>query len=320
MDRRHFVGAAFVPWLAGAVRAQSGATRVFVGFPPGGAADTTARLLTAHYRPEGGVSVVENRPGAGGRLAVDAVKYAAADGNSLLITPGSILTIYPFVYAKLNYNSTRDLQPITPLCSVPYGISVGPMVPASVKTMKDFAAWCKANTSQASYGSPGSGTTPHFVGAMFAKETGISYQHVPYRGGAPALQDVMGGQIASSVNVVSELVSAAQAGKVRVLAVSSAERLPQLPGVPTFTEAGFGGLQSSEWFGLFAPAATPASAVARINKAAIEIFSMPEVKKAMNDIAFSTTTSTPEAFAALLRSDLERWGPVVKSTGFRIED
>lgn len=325
-DRRRFVrqaGATLAALAAPLVaRAQDNApVRVYAGFAPGGSADFIARQLTSHLKLEGGaLSLVENRPGAGGRLAVETVRTAIADGRSLLVTPGSILTIYPHVYAKLSYDSLRDLQPVTPLCSVPYGLSIGPMVPASVKTMKDFAQWCKANPDRASYGSPGGGTAPHFVGQMFAKENGFAYVHVPYKGGAPALQEVMAGQIASSVNVISEVVPSAQANKVRVLAVSSAQRLPQLPEVPTFAEAGYGSLQSAEWFGLLAPAKTPAATVEKLNRQAIEAFSQPDVKKAMNDIAFSITTSTPAEFAALIKRDIERWGPVVKSTGFRIEE
>ena len=320
--RRSFLAASLASVAASRAWGQSSApTRVIVGFAPGGAADNIARHLSARMRLEtGGAVLVESRPGAGGRLAVEAVKNAAPDGLTMLVTPGSILTIYPHVYTKLSYVPLRDLQPVTSLVSVPYSINVGPMVPTSVKTMKDFAQWCKANPDKASYGSPGAGTTPHFLGVMFGRETGVSYNHVPYRGGALALQDVMGGQIASSVAVVSEVVPSAQAGRVRVLAVSSGTRLPQLPDVPTFAESGFANLQSAEWFGLLAPAGTPAAVVAKLNRAATDAVNQPEVKKAMNDIAFSITTSTPDEFAALIKRDIDRWGPVVKSTGFSIED
>jgi tripartite-type tricarboxylate transporter receptor subunit TctC len=268
----------------------------------------------------GATAIVDSRAGAGGRLAVENVRTSEPDGNTLLVTPGSIMTIYPSVYSKLSYDPVRDFRAITPLASVPYSVNVGPMVPASVKTMKDFAAWAKANPDKASYGSPGNGTTPHYVGVMFAKAAGFGYVHVPYKGGAPALQDVMAGQIASSVNVVSEVVPSAQAGKVRALAVSSGQRLPQLPDVPTFAEAGYGDLQSQEWFGLFAPAATPAATVTRLNQAAVQAYGSPEVKQALDRLAFSVTTSSADEFAALLRRDLDRWAPVVKATGFKIED
>lgn len=310
-----------MPFAASHAAAQSHVTRLIVGFAAGGAADTIARQLAAHYKPDSGVVLVENRPGAGGRLAVEAVRTAPADARTLLVTPGSILTIYPFVYPRLTYDPLKDLVPVTTLCSVPYAITVGPMVPASVQSLKDFAAWCLANPGQAAYGSPGAGTTPHFIGGMFAKESGLaSYMHVPYRGGALAIQDVMGGQIASSVNVVSEVVSAAQAGKVRVLAVSSAQRLPQLPAVETFAQAGFAPLQSSEWFGLLAPARTAPALVAALSRDAGQAYADPKVRKAMQEMAFSIDAATPQAFAQRLRQDLERWGPIVKSTGFRIEE
>lgn len=321
IHRRHFLSASLAPFVAGRAAAQSHVTRLMVGFSAGGAADMIARQLAAHCKPDAGVVVVENRPGAGGRLAVEAVRTASADARTLLVTPGSILTIYPFVYPRLTYDPLRDLVPVTTLCSVPYAMTVGPMVPASVQSLKDFAAWCQAHPGHAAYGSPGAGTTPHFIGGMFARESGLAgYTHVPYRGGALAVQDVMGGQIASSVNVVSEVVSAAQAGKVRVLAVSSAQRLPQLPAVETFAQAGFASLQSSEWFGLLAPARTPAALVAALNQAAGQAYADPGVRKAMADMAFSIDTATPQAFATRLRTDLQRWGPIVKSTGFRIEE
>ncbi len=322
IHRRHFIAAAGSALAVPLLQAQQArTTRFVIGFAPGGAADVVARLLATRMRFEaGGNGIVDSKAGAGGRIAVDAVKTAEADGTTLLVTPGSIMTIYPFVYSKLSYDPVKDFKPVTPLASVPYSLNVGPMVPASVKTMKDFAAWAKANPDKASYGSPGNGTTPHYVGVMFAKEAGFSYVHAPYKGGAPALLDVMGGQIASSVNVVSEVVPSALAGKVRVLAVSSAQRLPQLPEVPTFAEAGFGDLQSQEWFGLFAPAATPAATVKRLQASAVEAYATAEVKQALDKLAFSVNTSSSEDFASLLRRDLDRWGPVVKATGFKIED
>lgn len=326
ISRRSFLvtsaaGASCVP--AAPAHSQSTAPlRIVVGFAPGGAADFVARQLSSQLQLEGvSAVIIDNRPGAGGRIAVEAVKAAAPDGRTLLLTPGSILSIYPHVYNKLTYDPLRDLAPVTPLASVPYSVSVGPLVSPDVKTLRDFGLWLQAHPGMASYGSPGGGTTPHFVGVMLAKALGVNtYQHVPYRGGAPAIQDVIAGQIASSINVVSEVVPFARSRKARVLAVSSPQRLPQLPDVPTFEQAGFENLTSKEWFGLFAPANTSAERVASISQAARRAFSLPTVQKALEDMAFNGEGSTPAEFGARLKRDLAYWAPVVQSTGFKVDD
>ena len=322
LSRRQWLAAAALPVASRIVPAvaKNNVVRLVVGFAAGGAADFVARQLAQHLQTELATTVlVDNRPGAGGRIAVDTVKNAKPDGLTLLVTPGSILTIYPHVYDKLSYQPLRDLVPVANLCAVPYSVNVGPAVPASVKTLKDFGQWLKAHPQQASYGSPGAGTTPHFLGAMFAASLGINYLHVPYKGGSLALQDVMGGQLTSSFNVVSEAVPFAGSPKVRTLAVSSAQRIPQLPSVPTFAELGMGDITSQEWIGLLAPAGTPADVVARIHAAANRSFAHTSVHKALAESAFGVTTGTQAAFAQMLKADLDKWGPVVRSTGFKAE-
>lgn len=322
LSRRQMLAASALPlasqWLP--TTAQNQAVKLVVGFAAGGAADFVARQLAQHLQAELGTTVlVDNRPGAGGRIAVDAVKNAKPDGLTLLVTPGSILTIYPHVYDKLSYQPLRDLVPVANLCAVPYSANVGPAVPASVKTLQDFGQWLKAHPQQASYGSPGAGTTPHFLGAMFAASVGASYLHVPYKGGSLALQDVMGGQLPSSFNVVSEAVPFAGSPKVRTLAVSSPQRIPQLPQVPTFAELGMADMTSQEWIGLLAPAGTSADVVGRLHAAANRSFAHASVHKALAEAAFGVTTGTQAEFAHLLKSDLHKWGPVVRSTGFKAE-
>ncbi len=295
--------------------------RIIIGLPPGGATDAIARQVASNMRlPDGASVIVENRPGAGGRIGVVAVKNAPPDGSTLLISPSSVLTIFPHVYGKVGYDPVRDLQPITSLCEVPYSITVGPMVPESVRTLKDFALWARSNKDKSFFGCPGEGTTPHFVGWMFGKAAGFDFRQVAYKGGGPAVLDVIGGQIASTINVVSEVLQHAKAGKVRVLAVSSAQRLPQLPDVPTMQEAGFPTLEAAEWFGLFAPAGTPASAVAQLNRSVVDAMAKPEVRRFLADACLFPKTTSPEELSALLRKDLDHWGPVAKSTGFRIEE
>ena len=326
VSRRQFLAAAALPAAASlstltpTAWAQNNVVRLVVGFAAGGSADFVARQLAQHLQAELGTTVVvDNRPGAGGRIAVEVVKAAKPDGLTLLVTPGSILTIYPHVYDKLSYQPLRDLVPVANLCALPYSVNIGPAVPASVTTLVEFGQWLKAHPQQASYGSPGAGTTPHFLGSMFAARVGADYLHVPYKGGALALQDVMGGQLTSSFNVVSEAVAQVSNPKLRTLAVSSAQRIPQMPKVPTFAEQGMKDLTSQEWMGLLAPKGTKPEVVARLHDAANRSYAQPAVQKALAEMAFGVTTGTQAEFAQLLKADLEKWGPVVRSTGFKAD-
>ena len=308
------------PWVASRSWAQGQPVRLVVGFAAGGSADFVARQLGQLLAAEIGATVlVDNRPGAGGRIAVEAVKNAKPDGLTLLVTPGSILTIYPHVYTKLSYQPLTDLVPVAALCALPYSVNVGPLVPGSVRSLQDFGAWLKAHPQMASYGSPGAGTTPHFLGAMFAASVGVDYVHAPYKGGALALQDVMAGQLTSSFNVVSEPVAQIGNPKLRTLAVSSAQRIAQMPQVPTFAEQGLGDLTSSEWMGLLAPKGTPAELVQRLHAAANRSMAQPKLQQALAEMAFSVTASSQAEFAQLLQQDLRKWGPVVQRTGFKAE-
>lgn len=325
ISRRQFLAASaasatLTPWGVGTLAQSQQPIKLVVGFSAGGAADFVARQLALHLSEHTGQTVlVDNRPGAGGRIAVDTVKNAKPDGLTLLVTPGSILTIYPHVYDKLSYNPLTDLIPVASLCALPYSVNIGPQVPASVQTLKAFGEWLKANPQMASYGSPGAGTTPHFLGAMFAASFGAQYVHAPYKGGALALQDVMGGQLPSSFNVVSEAVPYAASSKLRTLAVSSAQRIPQLPHVATFAEQGMPEMTSQEWMGLLAPKGTKPEVVSRLHAAANQSFAGEKVKKSLAEMAFSVTSSSAAEFAQMLQADIEKWGPVVKSTGFKAE-
>lgn len=326
ISRRQLLGATAAsltlsPWAAGLSRAQSRQpVRLLVGFAAGGSADYVARQLSMQLGEELGVPViVENRPGAGGRIAVDAVKNAKPDGNTLLVTPGAIMTIYPHVYERLSYDPVADLAPVASLCEMSYSVNVGPQVPESVRSVKDLGEWLKANPQMASYGSAGAGTAMHFLGAMYAAQLGISYMHVPYKGGILALQDVMAGQLPTSFNVVSEPLAQAGNAKVRTLAVTSKERLPQFPQVPTFAEQGLDALTASEWVGLLAPKGTPAATVERLHAAVNRTTSNPKVQKALAEMAFSVNHLSTDEFAQQLRRDIDKWAPVVQKTGFKAE-
>ena len=258
LNRRHLITAgalaaasAFAP-LAQAQTTLAKPARILVGFPAGGAADAVARLLaqqlTGTYAP---TVIVDNKPGAGGRIAAQTFKTADADGTQMLVTPASILTIYPHAYKKLGYDSLADFTPVGSAAKVSFAFSVSSAVPASVKTMADYVTWAKANPKEANFGSPAAGATPHFVGVMLGRAAGLELNHIPYKGGAPLVSDLLGGQVQAGVNVLPEVLPHQQAGKLRILAVSGAKRSPYLPGVPTLAESGFKDVAADEYFAVF---------------------------------------------------------------------
>lgn len=294
--------------------------RIVLGFPPGGSLDSIARLLAE--RLKGGyapVVTVENRAGAGGRIAMDLVKASEPDGGLIVMAPASVMVIYPHVYKRLSYDPFKDFTPVSTVCTFQFGLSVGPAVPADVRTVQQFAQWCHANPSMASFGSPGEGTMAHFAGVMIARAAGMNLTHVPYKGGAPAIQDVVGGQVAASVNVLSEPLPFAREGRIRVLATTGAARSPFLPEAPTMREAGFRDFDMQEYFGAWLAPRTPpavASALAEQIRAAV---ATRELQDAYAARAFLPSAVSPRELESMVRSDYDKWAPVVKSTGFSIE-
>ena len=321
--RRKVLGAAALGLAGGALpfasRAQGFETaRIIVGFPPGGTTDVMARKVAERLRgPYARAVIVENRPGAGGQLGVVALKDAAADGRTLLLTPSSMLSIYPYTYRKLQY-SPEDVTPVSLAMYTHHVLSVGPAVPESVKTLKDFLAWAKANPDKSAYGSPGAGSMPHLVGVLVAKASDVDLRHVAYRGSAPGIQDLLGGQIASFLGPTGDVVAHSKSGKVRVLAVSGAERSAFLPAVPTLSEQGVS-LAVREWYAFFAPARTPAEVVQRISTAIRTVVAEPEVVEFAKQFGLEAQPSTPQELAALLKKDVVEWGGLVKETGFTAE-
>src|SRR5262245_32654876 len=264
--------------------------------------------------------IVENRPGGGGRTALEALRTSAADGSVLLITPASMVVIYPHVYRTLSYSPLRDFAPVTTVCEFPLVIAIGPLVPAEVKTLADFVAWCRANPKLATYGSPSAGSVPHFTGVMLARAAGIELLHIPYQGTAPAMQNLLGGEIAANVTVRPAAIPHGQSGKIRALATTGRARSPLLPEVPTLDEVGYPGLQSVDWFGVFVPARTPAEIVGKLNSAVRDALTTASVRDGLTKLSFGVAGNTPEEFVRLIRSNTERWGPIVASSGFKPED
>jgi tripartite-type tricarboxylate transporter receptor subunit TctC len=324
--RRRFIAMSGSTALATALALPSKANvidrnaRIMVGFPAGASPDFVARVLADRMKDYAPSIIVDNRPGAGGRLPLDALKGSDRDGSVMVLTPGDQVTLFPHVYAKLGYDVLRDFAPVTTICTVQFLLVVGPLVPAEVKTVADFVAWCRANPKHAAYGSPGEGTRPHFMGASFARAAGLEMTHVPYKGGPPIVQDLLAGQIASSIVVVSNVLSNVQSGRLRALALTSPKRTSVLPDVPTIREAGYPAAEGVEWFELFVPAGTPSQTIAGLNEAVRKTLGSEAFKESLAKQAFEAAGCTPAELTQLVKADLEMWGAVVKQTGFKPMD
>lgn len=295
--------------------------RVVTGFTPGGTSDTLCRRVADRLRGSyAKVATVENRSGAGGQIAIEQMKVAPTDGSVILQTPASMLMIYPHIYRKLNYDPFTDVTPASLGCTFTFGWAVGPMVPDSVKNVADFVRWCKANPGQSNFGSPAAGSTPHFIGSLLEKAAGVELKHVAFRGTQPAILDMVGGQIAAVSGPVGEFTQHVKAGKARLLATTGTERSRFAPDVPTFIEQGFRTVEAREWMGFFLPGKTPPEIVQRANTALRTALAAPEVIEGLAVMGLEAASSTPTELARMLRSDYERWGPIVKATGFTIEN
>jgi tripartite-type tricarboxylate transporter receptor subunit TctC len=259
---------------------------------------------------------VENRAGAGGQIALSGLKTAPADGLTLLVTPMSMLGIYPHTYRKLPYDPVADFQPVSQAVRFDFGFAVGPMVPASVKTLGEFVAWCKANPKDANFGSPAAGSVPHFVAELFGRAAGVDLKHVPYRGTQPAITDLIGGTVAAVSGPVGEFMQHLPGGKVRLLATSGAARSKFAPTVPTYAEQGFKDIVFDEWFGVYMPAKVPAEALNRAAAAIRTVLGAHDLVDALAQMGLEARPSTPAELAALLKRDSERWAPLIKSIGF----
>jgi tripartite-type tricarboxylate transporter receptor subunit TctC len=327
-QRRQLVQAAFGSSLLamfGVQQAHAQAleqVRILYGFPAGSAGDIVARRVaermggSAYSR---NAPLVENKPGAGGRISLDALKAAAPDGATLALSPFSCTSIYPHVYSKLVYAPVRDFVPVSIAAIMHHGLAVGPLVPANVKTVKDFIEWARANPKEANYGSPAAGSTPHFIGALLGLNNGVELKHVPYRGSVPGVTDVVGGQVASMVTPSGDFIANHKAGKLRILATSGSKRSPFTPDVATFAEQGFPELTTEEWFGFYAPARTPAATLANANAAINAALKDKAVMDSLALVGLVAHGSSAQEMAADQKAEFERWAPLVKQIGFTAE-
>lgn len=316
---RAALAAAFGLAMVAAVHAQSGEPpiRIVLPYPAGGVADATARTIaeamrTTLNRPV----IVENKAGAAGRLGVQAVKEAPADGSVLLFTPIAPMAIFPHVYGKLAYDPVADFEPISQIATFDLGVAVGANVPA--KSLRELVAWLKANPDHATYGSPAAGSLPHFFAVLFGRTAGLDFRHVAYKGNPQAITDLIGGHLPIFFTSTQDLVETHKSGRIRVIGTSGGQRSTALPEVPTFTEAGYA-IRGDGWYGIYAPAKTPSAVVARLNEVVVAAVRSPELRNRLMALGLQPTGTSASEFAKIQKTDMDLWGPVIKASGFKPE-
>lgn len=321
-NRRHFMlatAAALGGWNALAQAQSVELLKVLCGFPPGGTTDAVSRRVADKLRGSyARNALVENKPGAGGRLAVEELRRSPADGSTMLLTPAGMITLYPHIYRSLPYGP-NDVQPVSIGGRIGFGLGVGPAVPDSVKDVKAFLDWAKANPAHANYGSPGAGSPPHFVAALLAKASGVDLRHVPYRGSAPGIQDLLGGQVSAFSSPIGDYLPHLKSGKLRLLATSGATRSRFAPDVPTYAEQGYKDLVMGEWYGFFMPAGTPAAVVDSAAQAIRIAVGAADVVEAFAALGVEAASNTPAELAQAVKTENADWGPIVKAVGFTPE-
>jgi len=290
--------------------------RILVGFPPGGSADVLARLIGDAVRDDFASVIVENRPGAGGRIALTATKAAKPDGQTVIVLPSGPMVLFPHVYKKLDYDAVKDFTPITQIARFQFGVVSGPAT--NVKSIAEMLAKAKSDPATATYGSPGAGTLPHFMGVLMEQSAGVPLTHVPFQGGAPANNALLGGHIGYKFDVVSETVELHRNGKVRIIGVTGASRDPQVPDVPTLKEQGVA-MEATAWFAMYGPAGMSPDVVARLERAVTTAVKTPAMKERMLKLGYEAIGSTSAELAGAQRADLARWEKPIKATGVLLD-
>ena len=291
--------------------------RLVVNFPPGGAADQIARSVGVPLGEAlGQPIVIENRPGANGNIGADAVAKSPPDGYTLLMSSGGAFSVNPHLYTKLPFDPVKDLVPVAAAARILVFLVVRPDLPA--KSVDEFVALARANPGKLTYGSPGSGSSPHIAGEMFKRAAKIDIVHVPYKGAAPALTDLLGGQLDFMFDPRIGLPQV-RAGKLRLLAVGSPKRSPLFPDTPTLAEAGMVGFDADSWFGFYAPAGVPADILARLNREINRALQTPAVRDWITALGAEAVALSADEFAALQRADRERFGVVVRDAGIKLD-
>jgi tripartite-type tricarboxylate transporter receptor subunit TctC len=317
---RALFGIAFAV-VAGAAAAQSYPAkpiRLICPFPPGGAVDIASRAIANELTKSFGQAVtVENRPGAGGNIGGAEAARAAPDGYTLFMTTSGINAINPALYAKMPFDPNKDLAPVSALVSLANVLVVHPSVPAN--SVPDLLKLVRAQPGGITYASSGNGTSIHMSGEMFKALTKTDMLHVPYKGSAPAVTDLLAGQVQVMFDNIPSALPHIRAGKLRALATTGAKRDPALPDLPTIAEAGVAGYESGVWFGLAVPAATPREIVNRLSAEAVKGTKSPEFVKRMTDLGYLMLGTTPDVMAEMLRQEVVRWAPIVRASGAKVD-
>jgi len=318
----HFAAAAPVAaWLRPAMAQAGGPTgRILVGYPAGGTLDITARQLAEAWRKQGRAYIVDNRVGAAGRVASSLLRRERPDASTLLCTHASALTIYPHVYSRLMYDPAIDLVPVSPLVAATCAFAVSSAAPASVRTLEDYVAWIRRAPEQGTYASPAAGSMAHFLGYQLSEAASLKLQHIGYRGSAPAMQDLVGGQIPAYFGFVADFLPYMQQGRIRILGVAGEKRSAFMAGVPTFIEQGFPGIRGGETYGVFAPPGTPAAVIQGLYEAMVAASKDTALRASFAQVGLETLTLPPQDYAASIQGERDTWGPIVRASGFRSEE
>ena len=309
---------AAVPTFAGA-QAGSGNIRILVGFPAGGAPDSVARAFADQLRQStGAVVIVENRVGASGKIAIDQLLSGSAQGDTVALMPSSVLVLVPLIIKSAKYDAIRDFTTLGTVVEHGLGIAAGPATPAT--NLASYQEWARRHPQQSSYATPGVGTPQHFLGVQLAKALGVNIAHVPYKGGAAAVTDVIGGQVPLLITTEQLLVPHEAQGKLKTLLVTSPQRNPKLPNAPTAREAGLPQLESTDWFGIFGKAGMPAPKVAEWRSNIAKVVASQGYKDAVQKMGYTVPAQQPTDFTQLLSSARKAWTERVKLSGFTAED
>lgn len=290
--------------------------KIVVGFPPGGSADLLARLMAEALKNDFSQVIVENKPGAAGRIALGLVKRAPADGQTVVLLPSGPMVLFPHVYKKLDYDAVTDFTPISLLANFQFSVVAGAGVP--VKNVKDMIARAKAEPGKGTYGTPGLGSLPHFMGVMFGQKAGAELNHVPFQGGGPANTALLGGHIDYKFDVVTETAELHRAGKVRIIGVTGSKRDPQVPEVPTLQEQGLD-MVATAWFAMYGPAGLKPEVRDMLSAAVAKAVRTPALRAKMIEQGYEPVGSTSAELAAAQATDLKRWEGPIKATGVLLD-
>jgi tripartite-type tricarboxylate transporter receptor subunit TctC len=315
---RFFLFSVFVVNVAIAQPFPSKPARMIVPYPPGGSADILARAIGAKVGEGLGQPVViDNRPGAGTIIGTEATAKSAPDGYTFMLGTVSSHAINPALNARLPFDPVKDFTPLSLVASIPFAMIVHPSVPA--RSVQEFVALAKSKPGQLNYSSAGNGTSNHLAGELLKSMAGVDLVHVPYKGSAPALNDLIAGQVSLMFDLVLTAAPHIKSGAVRGLAVTGTQRSAVLPELPTVAETGLPGYEVSAWFGIFAPAGVPQPVAKRLNAEFVKVMQQPDLKQRLASLGADPLTSTPEEFSTYLRSEIDKWAKVVKASGMKVD-